>query len=81
MISLLYKILPFEDILLIGCFEMKFQDLHFGFRCFAENSVSLCSLEKLLQSLYPLITHVDSDNWSGCKIDSVAACQCPLFVK
>lgn len=52
---------------------MKFQDLHFGFRCFTENSVSLCSLEKLLHSLYPLITHIDCDNWSGCKIDSVAA--------
>lgn len=60
---------------------MKFQDLHFGFRCFTENSVSLCSLEKLLHSLYPLITHIDCDNWSGCKIDSVVACQCPLFVR
>lgn len=52
---------------------MKFHDLHFGFRCFTENSVSLCSLEKLLHSLYPLITHIDCDNWSGCKIDSVVS--------
>lgn len=50
---------------------MKFQDLHFGFKCFTENSVSLCSLEKLLHSLYPLITHIDCDNWS--KIDSVVS--------